>query len=114
MKKSLLLLTILVSFASSVLAGTITPQEAKNHVGEVATVTGSVDGFKSLKSQSLLDMGGRYPGNAFTVFSPARNGISPAVLQQFEGKFISVTGRIILYRGKPEIVLSSVRQISAN
>jgi DNA/RNA endonuclease YhcR with UshA esterase domain len=99
--------------SSSIFAGTITPQEAKDHVGDVTTVTGSVDGFKSLPQETFLDMGGRYPANAFTVFVPIKSGISAAELQQFEGKVISVTGTIALYRGRPEIVLTSLNQISA-
>lgn len=112
MKKSLILLTALLLVTISAFAGNITPQEAKDHVGEVATVTGSVDGFKSLKRETFLDMGGRYPMNSFTVFSPSRNGISPLELKKLEGKVISVSGTIVLYRGKPEMVLSSLLQIA--
>jgi len=111
MKTPVVILVFLIS-CGSLLAGEITPQEAKKHAGEVTTVTGSVDGFKTLPQEVFLELGGRSPKNTFTVFVPAKSGISTTTLQQFEGKKISVTGRIALYRGKPEIILTSLNQIT--
>ena len=112
MKKTLLLLTAIICLCSISQAGAITPQEAKDHVGEVTTVTGSVDGFKSLPRETFLNMGGQYPNHAFTVFCLTKTGITASKLQPFAGKVIAVTGKIVLYRGKPEIVLNSLSQIS--
>ena len=113
MKTPLIFLAVIITACGTIFAGTISPQEAKDHVGEVTTVTGSVDGFKSLPRETFLDMGGRYPTNAFTVFCPTKSGVSSSELQPLEGKVISVTGKITLYHGRPEIILTSMSQISA-
>jgi len=52
MKESLLPLAILISFTFSVPAEDITPQEAKNQVGKVATATGK-EGPTNLTSQTF-------------------------------------------------------------
>jgi hypothetical protein len=91
---------------------TYTPEEAAKHVGETATVTGRVDGFhQSGKGNIFLNMGGAYPNQAFTAFIPSAGQFTNA--QQYDGKTVSVSGKIQLYKGKPEIVVTSPGQISA-
>src|SRR6184192_49076 len=93
---------------------TYTPAEAAKHVGETATVTGRVDGFhQSGKGNIFLNMGGAYPNQAFTAFIPSGSAAQFANAQQYEGKTVSVSGKIQLYKGKPEIIVNSASQISA-
>ena len=93
---------------------TYTPAEAAKHVGETATVTGKVDGFhQSGKGNIFLNMGGAYPNQAFTAFIPSGSAAQFANAQQYEGKTVSVSGKIQLYKGKPEIIVTSSGQISA-
>jgi DNA/RNA endonuclease YhcR with UshA esterase domain len=93
---------------------TYTPQEAAKHVGETATVTGKVDGFHhSGKGNIFLNMGGAYPNQAFTAFIPSASAGQFSNPQQYEGKTVAVSGKITLYRGKPEIIVNSSSQISA-
>jgi DNA/RNA endonuclease YhcR with UshA esterase domain len=90
------------------------PGEAAKHVGETAIVTGRVDSFhQSGKGNIFLNMGGAYPNQAFTAFIPAGSASQFTNAQQYDGKTVSVSGKIELYKGKPEIKVYSPSQISA-
>lgn len=90
----------------------ISPTDAANHIGENATVTGVVDGVhQSGKGNIFLNMGGKYPNQAFTAFIPARAAAQFSDVQQYEGKMVSVSGKITLYHGKPEIIVTSPSQL---
>jgi DNA/RNA endonuclease YhcR with UshA esterase domain len=58
-------------------------------------------------------MGGAYPNQAFTAFIPSGSAGQFSNPQQYEGKTVSVSGKIQLYKGKPEIVVTSPTQINA-
>lgn len=89
------------------------PEEAAKHVGETATVTGKVDGFhQSGKGNIFLNMGGKYPNQAFTAFIPSASAAQFSNPQQYEGRTVAVSGKITLYHGKPEIIVTSPAQIS--
>lgn len=93
---------------------TYTPEEAAKHVGETATVTGKVDGFhQSGKGNIFLNMGGAYPNQAFTAFIPSGSAVQFTNAQQYDGKTVSVSGKIQLYKGKPEIIVNSPSQVTA-
>jgi hypothetical protein len=88
--------------------------EAAKHVGETAIVKDRVDGFhQSGKGNIFLNMGGKYPNRAFTAFIPAASAAQFSQAQQYEGRIVAVSGKITLYKGKPEIIVNSPSQISA-
>src|SRR2546422_7631459 len=90
-----------------------TAAEAARHVGETATVTDRVDGVhQSGKGNIFLNMGGKYPNQAFTAFIPSSSAAQFSQPQQYEGRTVAVSGKITLYRGKPEIIVNSPSQIS--
>jgi hypothetical protein len=113
--------TILALFTTAIAAlaiaqtgPTYTPAEAAKHVGETATVAGRVDGYhQSGKGNIFLNMGGAYPNQAFTAFIPSGSAGQFTNPQQYDGKTVSVSGKIQLYKGKPEIIVNSPSQISA-
>ncbi len=95
-------------------SSTYTPGEAAKHVGETATITGTVDGVhQSGKGNIFLNMGGKYPNQAFTAFIPSASAAQFSNPQQYEGKTVAVSGKITLYKGKPEIIVNWPSQISA-
>jgi DNA/RNA endonuclease YhcR with UshA esterase domain len=102
--------------AASVVAqsSTYTAVEAAKHIGETATITDRVDGVhQSGKGNIFLNMGGKYPNQAFTAFIPSAGASQFPNPQQYEGKTVAVSGKITLYRGKPEIIVTNVSQIIA-
>ena len=102
-----LLLIVTSSFA-------ITPEEAADHIGETVTVSGVVEEvFISKPGNVFLNFGGKYPNHKFVaVFFAKTSDISlfedP---KQYEGKNVSVTGKVKLYKGKPEIIVKKSTQI---
>ncbi len=93
------------------------PAEAKNHVGETATVCGEVASTRYAVSSrgrpTFLNLDKPYPNHIFTVViwgrSRARFG-KPET--EYKGKEICVTGRIGQYRGTPQIEAKGPPQIT--
>jgi len=120
MKTKTVFILIAVTLAGSVIAQkslvsfpVYTALEAQEHVGETATITGRVDGVhRSGKGNILLNMGGTYPNQAFTAFIPGKSARQFSDYQKYDGKTVAVSGKITLYRGKPQIVVTSQSQVS--
>jgi DNA/RNA endonuclease YhcR with UshA esterase domain len=117
MKTKMLLALFVCALTVSALAqapATYTAAEAAKHVGEITTITDRVDGVhQSGKGNIFLNMGGKYPNQAFTAFIPSSSAAQFSNPQQYEGLTVAVSGKITLYRGKPEIVVTSPSQITA-
>jgi DNA/RNA endonuclease YhcR with UshA esterase domain len=114
--KSMLVLLPVICAALAVAQASpnYTAVEAAKHLGETATVTDKVDGVaQSARGHIFLNMGGKCPNYAFTAFIPAASAALFSRPQQYEGRTVAVSGKIILYKGKPEIVVNSPSQISA-
>ena len=94
-------------------AGTYTAQEAKDHVGETATVTGKVSSVStSKKGDTFIAIGGQRPNAPFTAV--CFQGAIPADdLKKFLGKNVAIKGLIKEYNGQVEIILETVDQIVA-
>lgn len=90
--------------------------EAKDHIGETATVCGSVATTRyaaSTKGQpTFLNLDKPYPNQIFTVVIWGSNRSkfgTPEI--DYKGKRLCATGKITEYRGKPEIVADDPRQL---
>ena len=97
-------------------AGTITASEAKNHIGETATVCGKVVSTRySARSQSqptFLNLDEPYPRQIFTIViwgsDRPKFGEPEAI---YRGKSVCVTGKIKEFRGVPEVIAYEPSQI---
>jgi DNA/RNA endonuclease YhcR with UshA esterase domain len=58
-------------------------------------------------------MGGKYPNQAFTAYIPSSSAAQFSNAQQYEGRTVAVSGKITLYRGKPEIIVTSPSQLGS-
>lgn len=87
--------------------------EAGKHVGEEATVTGKVFSVStSPKGTTFLNFGGRFPNHTFGAVLFAGKQAAVGDLKQYEGKEVSITGRIEMSPDqKPQIVLNKADQI---
>lgn len=116
MKIKTFLAPFLCTLAASAIAqapASYTAAEAAKHVGEIATITDRVDGVhQSSKGNIFLNMGGKYPNQAFTAFIPSASAAKFSNPQQYESRTVAVSGKITLYKGKPEIIVNSPSQIS--
>ena len=111
-----LLLPIVLLATAYCQAAPILPEEAKEHVGENASVRGLVEQVSvSKKGHAFLNFGGRYPNQIFTGFVPAEHVSAVGgekYLHSLADKPVTITGKIELYKGRPEIVIWSPAQIT--
>jgi len=105
--------------ASSVVyaqAGHLTAAEAKNHVGETATVCGKVVSTRfagqSRGEPTFLNLDEPYPKQIFTIviWGNDRPKFGDAEAK-YRDKQVCVTGKITSYRAVPEIAANDPSQI---
>jgi hypothetical protein len=93
--------------------GRYTDREAVAHLGETATVVGTVAAvFRSKSGNVYLNFGADYPRQTFTAVALAPVGRWADGLDSLVGKRIGVRGEIVSYRGRVEIVLKGRDQIT--
>ena len=107
------LLSVPVAWAATWLAA----QDAADHIGEVATVCGTVAStnfaIRSKGQPTYLNLDRPYPTQVFTILiwgnDRPKFGTPETTLM---GKRVCATGTIKEYRGKPEIVATDPRQLT--
>lgn len=102
--KHILTALIFVLVGTAIVLGqsgaTYTATEAAKHVGENATVSDRVDSVhQSGKGNIFLNMGGKYPNQAFTAYIPSGSAGQFSDYQKYDGKTVAVSGKITIYRG---------------
>jgi hypothetical protein len=104
----------LVLLATPALAETVSAADAGKHVGQTVTVQDVVTGVHTARSgkATFINMGGRYPNNAFTAVIFEQDRVAVGDVEYLEGKTAAITGKVELYQGKPEIVVRSKGQIA--
>jgi hypothetical protein len=78
-------------------------KDAASHVDEYAKVCAVVYGYKALDGLTLVNLGASFPDQLMTV---VLKGAAKDLAASIDGKTICVTGKIILYKGKPEIIVT--------
>lgn len=94
-------------------ATVIPANEVAAHVGEYATVEGVVAKvFTSKSGNTFLNIGASHPNQTFTGWIPPASPVNKSpVLSGIEGKRVKITGRIEVYKGKPEIRINAASQL---
>jgi DNA/RNA endonuclease YhcR with UshA esterase domain len=95
-------------------ATAIPANEAAAHVNEWATVEGVVAKmFTSKTGNTFLNIGAAYPNQTFTGWIPPASPVNKSpILSSIEGKHVEITGRIEMYKGKPEIRINAASQLA--
>jgi len=108
----------LLAFAPAPQHQKLSASEAKDHIGETATVCGAVVSARyaaSTKGQpTFLNLDKPYPNQIFTVLIWGNNRSkfgTPEI--DYKGKRVCVAGKITEYRGTPEIVTNDPQQLRA-
>ncbi|HEY4110060.1 S1/P1 nuclease [Puia sp.] len=89
-------------------AGKLEAKDAAAHVGETVTVTAKVFGYKALDGLTLVNLGAAFPDQPLTV---VLRGEATGMAKEIDGKMIRVTGKVEMYKGKPEIVVRDAKMI---
>jgi DNA/RNA endonuclease YhcR with UshA esterase domain len=61
----------------------------------------------------FIDLGGRYPNNAFTAVIFSQDAGKFPDVGSLRGRTVEITGRVRLYKGRPEIILRAASQLKA-
>jgi DNA/RNA endonuclease YhcR with UshA esterase domain len=116
--KKIILLTCLVAAISvtrSSAQTNISAKDAAKHINEKVTVCDQVFGGKFLSGPNitLIDVGGSHPNELLTLFIKGddRKKFKTPPEEAFKGKKVCVTGQVIDYKGKPEIIITDTAQI---
>lgn len=113
-KKWIFLVALLTSVPLA-RASTWTAAEAKDHIGEHASVCGKVAGEHTATSSrgtpTFINLDAAYPNQIFTILIWGDDRPNVGQLPQ-EGTKVCATGEIRDYHGVPEIVVRSKSQLS--
>jgi DNA/RNA endonuclease YhcR with UshA esterase domain len=90
---------------------TIGAAQAPAYIGKQVTVTGVVAQVSVRPNLTYLNFDKRYPNNLFTAIIPSQSTNEFENLPALKGKSVSVTGKVIDYRGKPEMELTHKPQL---
>jgi len=89
-----------------------TDADAAKHVGEEATVTGKVLSIGTSKQGNVyINFGDAFPRQTFSGVIRAKDLQKVGDPKKFDGHAVAVTGKIELYNGKPQIVITAPAQI---
>jgi hypothetical protein len=96
----------------------IKTSEVLQHVGDSVTITDTIMSGRFLSSSkggpTLLNVGGLYPNQLLTlvIWSSDRKNFEDAPEVLYVKKAVKVTGKVELFKDKPQIVLHSDNQIT--
>jgi DNA/RNA endonuclease YhcR with UshA esterase domain len=115
MKRLIIVVAILFAFKASAQTTTIAAKDADKHLNETVTVTGKIFGSKFFanSNMTLLDVDGFNPNQKLTLMISGtdRPKFKGKPEDDYKGKEVTVTGKIIDFKGKPEIVITDPDQI---
>jgi DNA/RNA endonuclease YhcR with UshA esterase domain len=85
--------------------------QAEEYIGKQVTVTGVVAQVSSRPGLTFLNFDKPFPKNTFTAIVRDRSTNQFDDLSELKGKAVSVKGKVIDYKGKPEMELTSKSQL---
>ena len=111
--KKLLFAVLLLSVCSFAFAQPeIKIEDAGKHEGDSVTICTKIFGAKyfenSKNAPTLLNAGAKYPDAPLTIviFGESRPAFKNKPEEYYPDKNICVTGKIVIYKGKPEIIIT--------
>ncbi|MVN91524.1 S1/P1 nuclease [Mucilaginibacter aquatilis] len=89
--------------------GPVDINDVAKYIGKTIYVTAKAYSAKDIGSMVLVNLGAAYPDQLLTL---ALKGDAKALGAQLEGKMITVSGEVIDFKGKPEIIVTKPEQIT--
>ena len=115
MRALILALALTLAAAPAPAQTIIPPEDCTKHIGGTVTVEGTVSEVHHAASgrATFIDMGGRYPNNAFAgvIFKDDADKIPN--IDTLTGKIIDITGRVKDYKGNCEVIVNDPAQLRA-
>ena len=92
-------------------------EDAAKHEGDSVKLCTKIFGSKyfenSSRSPTLLNAGAKYPDAPLTIviFGESRPAFKNKPEEFYTDKQVCVTGKVVIYKGKPEIIITTEAQI---
>ncbi|RFZ85193.1 hypothetical protein DYU05_06220 [Mucilaginibacter terrenus] len=100
--------TLADNATKGIVIGNVELKDIGSFVGKTVSVSGKVYSSRDIGSMVLVNLGAAYPNQLLTV---ALKGKAKELGSQLSDKVITVTGEVIDYKGKPEIIITDPAQI---
>ena len=120
MKTTLIALIISLLMGPVAFSQSIKLEDVPKHIGDSVTVCGKIFSTNYLESghdqPTFLNMGAAYPNDILTIliWKKARAKFTYKPEEKLLNKTICVSGKIVSYKGKPQIVVHQESQITVN
>ena len=114
MKKIHIILLLLLGSVSYSSAQTVSPDSAKYFEDSIVTICGQVAGTHVTKAGVImLNIGADYPNAPFVVviFKEDVKNFKYIPADFLKGKNICITGKVVIFKEKPEIIAKKSEQI---
>ena len=117
MKKTLLIAVALLYVATGFSQTKIDLADVSKHVGDSVVVEGKIFGVKTFDKEGspvLLNLGADFPKQVLTVavFPAYPSGAMAMPTEKESGNTARVSGKIELYKGRPQIAVRTAGQLS--
>ena len=115
--KQLLILITATCFQQISFAQTVPLDSVANYEGKTITVCSKVQSTyvtKGEKKTTYINFGKPYPNTTFTVviFEADATKFKNTPSEFFKDKNVCITGKVKIYKGRPEIIVNSEEQIT--
>lgn len=87
----------------------IETKDAANYTGKLVTLTGKAFSHSDKGSFVLVNLDGEYPSQLLTLLL---RGSAKTLAENIDGKMLTVTGKIIQYKGRPEIEVRDAAELT--
>lgn len=118
MKKALFILVAAISSFTAFSQTWIRVEEATKHKGHVINLVGLVTHVQPITNKqcyiTLNGLSGKDSSHSLilVVKSPDRSGFKESLKKSYLNQYVQINGKVDIYKGKPQIVISNVSQIS--
>ncbi len=114
--KKLLLALLAILFSQIAFSQTVPLDSVKNYEGKTITVCSKVQSTyvtKGDKKTTYINFGNPYPNTTFTVviFEADLPNFKNTPSEYLKDKNVCITGKVKIYKGKPEMIVNKEEQI---
>ena len=102
-----------VLLASPALAEPVASRDAAAHIGETVAVKGRASLAPMPSGEIYVDLDGQGDNAPISGYISRWNRGNFQYISNLDGKVVTISGRIAIFRGRPEIFLSDPAQIAA-
>lgn len=114
MKKLIIIIFSSLTFTIANAQKRILIDDASKNIGQKVIICDSVYSIKVLSSLTFLNIGGDYPKQKLTLVFYKKDlyllNVEPETMYKF--KKVCISGKLIQYEGKPQMVIKALKQIT--